>query len=422
MIGDKAGCDERPVRTDARWRAGALSVHNAFQLRRPEQSDDGGCHDIRSLPNIELSATLTRNPLRVLTGRLLSWMTVHQRQASWMLLTLLVTAAHLWLPSYLAAIIPRLDAKVGTSEPAPTISTRTITSQRAPVEVKRPQQEVTTGPVQDSGSDLVPGRSRPQVAKPVEAKAVNPASTQSPPSEATPPDLNAGLNDKSPPEGWAPRGQLEYTLSGRYGGREISGSGRLVWEKVGSHYSLNLDVTASHGFKALFVWHFASQGKHGPDGLAPDSYEEEIEVIGQARTRQVIQFDEDKVVLPDDQTHDRLPGMQDPLSAWLHLARITAALPVTPAAPGATELSVALPQTVLQLALEAQSLETLYSPFGALQTQKLASRQLDNAGEGPLIEVWVATELQGLPVRVRMAQSQGAFVVFEISSQSLLVP
>lgn len=337
-----------------------------------------------------------------------------------MLLTLLVTAAHLWVPSYLAAIIPRFDAKTGTDEPAATMSTRAITSQPTPVELKPPHQQATTRPEQDSAVDLAPGQPKPQVAKLLEDKEVDP--TPSPLTEAAPAELTAGLNDKSSPEGWAPRGQIEYTLSGRHEGREISGSGRLVWAKVGSYYSLNLDVTASRGFKALFVWRLASQGKHGPDGLAPDSYEEEIDVIGQARSRQTIRFDEDQVVLPDGQTYARPPGIQDPLSAWLSLARITTARLATPAAPGATEISVALPRTILQLALESQAFETLYSPFGALQAQKLASRQLDSAEEGPLIEVWVATELQGLPARVRLAHSQGAFVVLDISSQSLIAP
>ena len=200
---------------------------------------------------------------------------------------------------------------------------------------------------------------------------------------------------------WPASTQLTYRLTGWYRG-ELHGSAKVEWIREGTRYQVHLDVVIGLPFAPMMSRRITSDGELTHQGLRPRRYDEETRV-GLAEPRLLtIRFDPDGVVLPSGQTVARWPAVQDSASQFVQLTWLFTLQPQL-LRPGSTvELALALPRYVDRWVFDVLGEETLYAPFGQVQAVHLKPRRAARPGIDRTAEIWIAPQLQYLPVRIRI--------------------
>jgi hypothetical protein len=293
------------------------------------------------------------------------------------------------------ARVPRdrgLSSARAASAPDPLLA-------RAPLE----PAAVEPPPVEPAASAAHTGASAPMPAD-------EPASSAAPaPVEAAASSASAAAQAGSPGFAWPASTRLSYVLTGNYQG-EIHGTAQVEWVRSGKHYQVHMDVTVGLSFLPLMSRQMTSDGQLTPDGLAPQSYDEDSKVAGRERRRSTIRFEPDGIVLPNGRRRERWPGVQDAASQFVQMTYLFTLKPELLAAGNTIEIPLALPRNVDWWLYDVLGSEVLYTPFGAVDGVHLKPRRVARKGGDLTAEIWIAPSLAYLPARIRIQQDESTYI------------
>jgi hypothetical protein len=296
--------------------------------------------------------------------------------------------------------------------PAPRIAAATPLP-RGPRPVK-PLPSPEAAASQPAPPQDAPPEAQPPLPEVAEAFAPMPeAATSAPPNAEA-----AASAPTSPAFEWPASTQLSYALKGNYRG-PVEGSAQVEWVREGDRYQVHLDAIVGLAIAPLFTRRMTSDGTLGPEGLAPQRYDEETRrAFGEPR-RVVLRFGRDTVWLANGERRDALPGLQDSASQFVQLTWLFRTHPQLLAVGNTIEVPLALPRSVDRWVYDVVGSETLYASFGAVETFHLKPRRVAQAGGDMTAEMWFAPALDYLPVRIRIAQDAEAYVDMTIERAPL---
>ncbi len=202
--------------------------------------------------------------------------------------------------------------------------------------------------------------------------------------------------------------RLEFDVQGQAKHLKYNASAELVWQHDGQQYQARQEI------RVLFLGSRAqtSVGEITPLGLQPRRFGD------RSRSEKAAHFDfaQGQVTFSANNPSARIaPGAQDRLSVFLQLSAMLAAAPQ--AYPVGTRIQV---PTVSSHAADLWTFtiereETLDLPLSrvrAVALQRLPVRDYDQKAQ-----VWLAPELDYLPVRIRITQANGDFAELNLRSR-----
>jgi len=209
---------------------------------------------------------------------------------------------------------------------------------------------------------------------------------------------------------WPASTRVSYVLTGSYRG-DVSGQAQVEWVRTGDRYQVNYDFIVGPAFAPLISRQATSTGRIEAQGLAPERYDEETQVVFRDRRRSTIVFEPEIVVMPGGERRHRLAGVQDTASQFIQLTYLFTMHPERLRVGELIEFPLALPRSLDRYTYEVVGEETLHLPFGALQAFHLKPRRLAARKPSSLdVEIWFAPSLRYLPVRIRVEQDAANFV------------
>ncbi|MFZ2987055.1 DUF3108 domain-containing protein, partial [Ideonella sp.] len=198
---------------------------------------------------------------------------------------------------------------------------------------------------------------------------------------------------------WPPSTRLRYTLTGQYRG-PLHGSAQVEWLRQGNRYQVRLTVRVP----PLFERRMVSHGTLGPDGLQPERYDQETDVMLRESRRETLLIRSDEIRLINGQTVPGQAGVQDTASQFVQMTWLFLTQPERLQAGRTVEFALALPRRVGRWRYTVQPAEPLQLPFGEVQVVPLKP-EAGNARPNELqMALWVAPSLQYLPVRIDIRQ------------------
>jgi hypothetical protein len=223
--------------------------------------------------------------------------------------------------------------------------------------------------------------------------------------------LLAGAETGQPARATPPQSaQLSYTVKGNVSGIPYSAQSRLDWGNLGSSYSARLEVSVFLLGKRVQT----STGTLGASGLAPAHFSDRSRKEKTAdfdRALKQIRFSNNAGAV------DLLPGAQDRLSVFFQLAALFKGrpegfrpgdeIPIQVAGTGGAEIwrFRVGDESVLQL------------PAGPVKARQLSRAPRPGHDGDSQVDIWLAPEMDHLPVRIRIADPGGDTVDQRLSHQ-----
>lgn len=264
-------------------------------------------------------------------------------------------------------------------------------------------------------------------APPTETVALAESASTEPPSEPSPepapaPDEAATNDPASPPEqavlaaatpkkratpatpATLPPAQpptstrLDYAVTGRIKGIAYNAEGALDWTVADGRYSARMEMKVF----LLGSRVQTSTGRVGPAGLSPERFADK------SRSEKAAHFDaaQQRIRFSNNAPEAvLLPGAQDRLSLFLQLAGLLQARPTAYATGQTIEMPVVGTGDADVWRFVVGDEVTLTLPAGemrARQIKRLPRKEFDST-----VEMWLAPDLQHLPVRLRVTQANG---------------
>jgi hypothetical protein len=298
-------------------------------------------------------------------------------------------------------------------QPAQAQRARPRTAAAAPAKEARPpkpaQPEI---PPEEVARKIAP--EDPQVAE-VEPAAAEPTPRAPEPAASAPLDDKpvyaeaTGTSPGAPPFEWPVSTRLSYVLTGHYQG-EIHGRAQVEWIRLGDRYQVHMDLTIGLPFAPLFTRAITSEGELTPGGLKPKRYDEDSKMAFRHRRRVAIRFEPYGIVLPDGHVRLGWGSAQDAASQFVQLTYLFTTQPERLAVGQRVDLALALPGSVEFWTYDVREVETLHTPFGALDAFHLVPRREPRPGGDLTAEMWFAPALAYLPVRIRIWQDAETFI------------
>jgi len=300
-----------------------------------------------------------------------------------------VTAA---LPAPPATPVPLPVGTVAASVPAPPISAPQPPAS-APAIASAPGNPVSA-PASGNGS-------RPSGS----------ASSAAPPAASASPPLPQSSAPAVEVPAWPPSTRLSYTISGYWRGA-LHGSGALVWTVDGDHYDATLSGSALIGFA------YQSIGRIDGNWLAPTRYTERVftreKSVTFDRATNTLRFSAIPDVLPLQ------PHVQDSASLFLQLANRLTTHPGD-FRPGATlTFAVARPSGMTDWTFTIAGMDTVSTPVGPLRCWHVVRQATQGNELGA--QIWLAPQLQNLPVQIRLQQSADSYLLFTLDHAEQAAP
>jgi hypothetical protein len=232
---------------------------------------------------------------------------------------------------------------------------------------------------------------------PTAERATPSSSAASEAAPAAPPAL-AHATMPLPPAMAPPSAALAYDVVGNVRGIGYSAQATLDWTLEAGRYDARMAVRLPLMGSRVQT----SAGRVGPTGLLPERFADK------ARSERAAHFDHTEQRIrfsantPDAEL---MPGAQDRLSVFLQLAARLNAAPERVQAGQVIELQVAGTTDAEPWRFRVGEEETLNLPAGAQRTRQLV-REARQPRDSQ-VELWLATGLQHLPVRIRIVQHNG---------------
>ena len=225
---------------------------------------------------------------------------------------------------------------------------------------------------------------------------------------AVPPAAAPGASSSEPFD-WPASTRVTFLLTGNYRG-EVSGNAQVEWVRVGSRYQVNLDFLIGPEFAPIIARRMRSEGDLTADGLTPNRYDEDTQVVFRDRRRASVVFEPDAVVLANGDRRERWRGVQDTASQFVQLTYLFTTRPELLKVGNAVEVPLALPRSVDRWIYDVIDEAVIESPFGPLSTFHLKPRRVRKMTSELSAEIWVAPQLRYLPVRIRIDQDPQTYV------------
>ena len=260
----------------------------------------------------------------------------------------------------------------------------------------------------------------PASAPTLAAAASAPPATEAAASSSADPDRVAGVRPASAPPAspgassgepfeWPASTRVSYVLTGNYRG-EVNGNAQVEWIRVGSRYQVNLDFIVGPDFAPIIARRMRSEGDLTADGLAPNQYDEDTQVMFRERRRVRVMFEPDAVVLANGDRRERLRGVQDTASQFVQLTYLFTTRPELLRVGGTVEVPLALPRNVDRWIYDVVAEVEIQTPFGPLAAFHLKPKRVRPMSRDLTAEIWFAPQLKYLPVRIRVEQDPQTFV------------
>ena len=197
-----------------------------------------------------------------------------------------------------------------------------------------------------------------------------------------------------------PPGTWHYDVTGHAKGLSYQAEGSLHWQHDGQRYRVQMTL------RALWLQRQqTSSGRLDAEGLHPEHF------IDQARKTREIWFDSQQHTQhTGNGTPQPAPeGVQDRLSVFFQLAtQLNHAVATATPTPTNWPIPVAGGADSETWHFEAQGSERQPLPAGVYDTVKFTRRPRHSSDQ--TVEVWLAPTLHHIPVRLRIAQSNGDVV------------
>lgn len=266
------------------------------------------------------------------------------------------------------------SAPSAPSAPAVTQADRSATA----VEATKPEAMQTTAPLPEP--ELLAAASAAPAAAPKTATA--------PSSEPVQTHMPASV-------------RLLYDIKGEIKGLPIYANGELRWQHNGSTYDARMEI--SHFLLGSRVQ--TSKGLVGPQGLEPVRFGDKV------RSEVAAHFERSKgKVSYSANTPDEVlqPGAQDQLSIFMQLAGMLAAQPHRYDTGSLLSFQAVGPRSSETWVFKVAAPAALELPAGNIHAVLLTKAPVHE--HDSRAEVWLATDMDYLPVRIRLTQSNGDFV------------
>lgn len=264
----------------------------------------------------------------------------------------------------------------------------------------RPAAAAAAGPAEAASAPEPAPASAPEVPLP---EPVAEAASAPVPAQAA-----SASNDAEPGPEWPLSTRLSYALTGRYRG-PIYGEAQVEWLRKGRDYQVNLDVAVGPSFSPFITRRMSSQGQLTPDGIAPQRYDEETRFMLGEKRRATVFFLGAEVQLASGVRETALRGGQDAASQFVQLTWLFLTGREALQAGRTVQFPLVLPRRQYAWQYDVLGQEALETPMGPMTTWHL--RPSRPAGGGDLTaEVWLAPELQYLPVRLIIRQDTETFI------------
>ncbi len=244
------------------------------------------------------------------------------------------------------------------------------------------------------------------------AEGADPAVAQAVPGAASAPA-------DAQPFAWPDSTRMSYRLTGNYRG-PVDGSAQVEWVHAGERYQLHLDVAIGPSAAPLMSRKMSSQGRLTAQGLAPERYDEETDRLFGQRRHVGLRFEAGSVLLANGERSTGWDAVQDAVSQFVQLTFLMTTQPALMQPGSRIAMPVALPRRVAPWVYEVLDAEVLATPFGPLRTMHLRPRLADRRGGELSAQVWIAPELQYLPVRIRIEQDAETFIDLMIDRLPLI--
>jgi hypothetical protein len=192
--------------------------------------------------------------------------------------------------------------------------------------------------------------------------------------------------------------QLDYAVTGRIKGIAYNAEGQLDWTVADGRYSARM---------AMKVFLLGSRvqtstGRVGPAGLSPERFSDK------SRSEKAAHFDaaQQRIRFSNNAPEAvLLPGAQDRLSLFLQIAGLLQARPAAYASGQTIEMPVVGTGDADIWRFVVGDEVTLSLPAGEMRARlvkRLPRKEFDST-----VEMWLAPDLQHLPVRLRVTQANG---------------
>ncbi|WP_332748874.1 DUF3108 domain-containing protein [Hydrogenophaga sp.] len=192
--------------------------------------------------------------------------------------------------------------------------------------------------------------------------------------------------------------RLDYAVTGRIKGIAYNAEGKLDWMLADGRYSARMEMRVF----LLGSRVQTSTGRVGPTGLSPERFADK------SRSEKAAHFDtEQNRIRFSNNAPDAalLPGAQDRLSLFLQIAGLLQARPQAYASGQTIEMQVAGTGDADIWRFKVGDETTLALPAGEMRARQLV--RLPRKEFDSTVEMWLAPDLQHLPVRLRITQSNG---------------
>lgn len=255
-----------------------------------------------------------------------------------------------------------------------------------------------------------PPATPPSAPEPVLAAASAPEPEASAPTQLAAASQTEG-NTPAPPKPpeaassprfeWPKATRVTFKMEGYLRG-PIYGSAKVEWVRQDNKYQVHVDAYAGPSFAPLASQRWTSEGVITPKGLVPTRFESVNKLLIKSATPKVVSFEDNEVLMPDGTRIERPNDVQDPASHYIQMA-YQFMLDARGLDVGKTvEMPVVDTRKLRQLVYDIESIETLSTPLGQIETFKLRPRvpAKNSKGEDVLAELWIAPALQYLPIRM----------------------
>lgn len=248
-----------------------------------------------------------------------------------------------------------------------------------------------------------PAAAPPRPASAASDSAPPPAAASAPVAGASAaPATTAPVPAASAPS-WPPPTRLSYAITGHWRG-PLYGSGSLVWQRDGGRYELTLSGSA------LIWFSYRSIGRIDGDWLAPQRYEERVinrvKTVEFHRGQQLLGFSAIPGMVP------LRPHVQDSASLLMQLAHLLATEPQAFRNGGSITFAVARPTGMTDWTFRISGLEPVSTGVGSLQCWHVRRESTNPDDLG--VQIWLAPQLQNLPVQIRLQRSRDSYLLFTL--------
>ena len=219
----------------------------------------------------------------------------------------------------------------------------------------------------------------------------------------------AGVAASGEPFDWPASTRVSYDLTGNYRG-EVNGTAQVEWIRVGTHYQVNLDLVVGPSFAPIITRRMSSEGELTAEGLAPNRYDEDTQVVFRERRRISVFFQPEGVVLANGQRRERWPGVQDTASQFIQLTYLFTTRPELLRVGGTVEVPLALARSIDRWTYDVLDEVAVTTPFGSLPAFHLKPRRATPKNGELSAEIWFSPQLRYLPVRIRIEQDAQTYL------------